>query len=202
MIKYILPLLLLTNIVLSNNYKISGKVFNSTNNKPLIGANVIIENTSQGAATDVDGNFSIKNIAQKKCKIKVQYIGFKTYSEEVLIGDLGNETLNISMQPEVLELETYIVTASRRKERIEDMSTLNYNKMRDILRKLGLNKYFEHIQYINSLFGIKPPVMNEELHETLCVLFIEIQLVISEYKNLVQLCNSDRTIKIHILYGI
>jgi len=120
MIKYILPLLLLTNIVLSNNYKISGKVFNSTNNKPLIGANVIIENTSQGAATDVDGNFSIKNIAQKKCKIKVQYIGFKTYSEEVLIGDSGNETLNISMKPEVLELETYIVTASRRKERIED----------------------------------------------------------------------------------
>jgi hypothetical protein len=47
--------------------------------------------------------------------------------------------------------------------------------MRDILRKLGYNKYFEHIQYINSIFGIKPPIMNEELHETLCVLFIEIQ---------------------------
>ena len=67
------------------------------------------------------------------------------------------------------------IKARIKKERIEDMSTLNYNKMRDILRKLGLNKYFEHIQYINSLFGIKPPVMNEELHETLCVLFIEIQ---------------------------
>jgi hypothetical protein len=61
------------------------------------------------------------------------------------------------------------------KERIKDTTTLNYDKMRDILRKLGLNKYFEHIQYINSLFGIKPPIMNEELHETLCVLFIEIQ---------------------------
>ena len=67
------------------------------------------------------------------------------------------------------------IKARIKKERIQDMSTLNYNKMRDILRKLGLNKYFEHIQYINSLFGIKPPVMNEELHETLCVLFIEIQ---------------------------
>jgi hypothetical protein len=67
------------------------------------------------------------------------------------------------------------IKARIKKERIEDVSTLNYNKMRDILRKLGLNKYFEHIQYINSLFGIKPPVMNEELHETLCVLFIEIQ---------------------------
>ena len=62
-----------------------------------------------------------------------------------------------------------------KKERITDMSLINYDKMREILRKLGLNKYFEHIQYINSLFGIKPPIMNEELHETLCVLFIEIQ---------------------------
>lgn len=62
-----------------------------------------------------------------------------------------------------------------KKERITDMSKINYDKMREILRKLGLNKYFEHIQYINSIFGIKPPIMNEELHETLCVLFIEIQ---------------------------
>lgn len=62
-----------------------------------------------------------------------------------------------------------------KKERIKDTTTLNYDKMRDILRKLGLNKYFEHIQFINSLFGIKPPIMSEELHETLCVLFIEIQ---------------------------
>ena len=61
------------------------------------------------------------------------------------------------------------------KERIKDIKCINYNKMREILRKLGLNKYFEHIQYINSIFGIKPPIMNEELHETLCVLFIEIQ---------------------------
>lgn len=67
------------------------------------------------------------------------------------------------------------IKARIKKERIHDISTIDYNKMRDILRKLGLNKYFEHIQYINSLFGIKPPVMNEELHETLCVLFIEIQ---------------------------
>jgi hypothetical protein len=62
-----------------------------------------------------------------------------------------------------------------KKERITDMSLINYDKMREILRKLGYNKYFEHIQYINSIFGIRPPIMNEELHETLCVLFIEIQ---------------------------
>ena len=67
------------------------------------------------------------------------------------------------------------ISARIKKERIQDIKLINYDKMREILRKLGLNKYFEHIQYINSLFGIKPPIMNEELHETLCVLFIEIQ---------------------------
>jgi len=63
-----------------------------------------------------------------------------------------------------------------KKERIQNLAQeLNYDKMRDILRKLGYNKYFEHIQYINSIFGIRPPIMSEELHETLCILFIEIQ---------------------------
>jgi hypothetical protein len=61
-----------------------------------------------------------------------------------------------------------------KKER-KQLSDMNYLEMRNILSILGYNKYFEHIQYINSILGIKPPVMDEELHETLCVLFIEIQ---------------------------
>lgn len=60
------------------------------------------------------------------------------------------------------------------KER-KQLKDLNYAEMRNILSILGYNKYFEHIQYINSILGIKPPTMSEELHETLCVLFIEIQ---------------------------
>tara|TARA_B110000503_G_scaffold92507_1_gene139500 strand:+ start:811 stop:1950 length:1140 start_codon:yes stop_codon:yes gene_type:complete len=60
------------------------------------------------------------------------------------------------------------------KER-KQLKEVNYAEMRSILSTLGYNKYFEHIQYINSILGIKPPVMDEELHETLCVLFIEIQ---------------------------
>jgi len=66
------------------------------------------------------------------------------------------------------------IRARIKKERIQQCE-LDYDKMREILRKLGYNKYFEHIQYINSLLGIKPPIMSEELHDTLCVLFIEIQ---------------------------
>jgi hypothetical protein len=89
--------------------------------------------------------------------------------KEILSQFQAKETTQIP--EEVIEA----IRARIKKERIEDTSKITYNIMRDILRKLGLNKYFEHIQYINSLFGIKPPIMSEELHETLCVLFIEIQ---------------------------
>jgi Poxvirus Late Transcription Factor VLTF3 like len=89
--------------------------------------------------------------------------------KEILSQFQAKETTRIP--PEVIEnIRQRII-----KERITDMRLINYDKMREILRKLGYNKYFEHIQYINSIFGIKPPIMNEELHETLCVLFIEIQ---------------------------
>lgn len=88
------------------------------------------------------------------------------------------EILSQFQAKETTQIPDEVIEAIRArivKERIKDMSLINYDKMREILRKLGYNKYFEHIQYINSIFGIKPPIMNEELHETLCVLFIEIQ---------------------------
>ena len=88
------------------------------------------------------------------------------------------EILSQFQAKETTQIPDTVIEAIRnriKKERIKDFSEINYDKMREILRKLGFNKYFEHIQYINSIFGIKPPIMNEELHETLCILFIEIQ---------------------------
>ena len=100
--------------------------------------------------------------------------------KEILSQFQAKETTQIS--PEVIEA----IRKRLKKERITDYSVLNYSVMRDILRKLGLNKYFEHIQYINSIFGVKPPIMDDKLTETLCVLFIEIQQPWSLY------CPPDR----------
>ena len=89
------------------------------------------------------------------------------------------EILSQFQAKETTQIPDHVIDDIRlriKKERISNLATeINYDKMREILRKLGYNKYFEHIQYINSIFGIRPPIMNEALHETLCVLFIEIQ---------------------------
>lgn len=88
------------------------------------------------------------------------------------------EILSQFQAKETTQIPDDVIEAIRgriKKERITDLSEITYTKTRDILRKLDYTKYFEHIQYINCKFGIKPPTMSEELIETLCVLFIEIQ---------------------------
>jgi len=72
-----------------------------------------------------------------------------------------------------------------KKERIE-LSTISNEKTKDILKKLGYNKYYEHIPFIKDKLGIKPPIMSPDLEDTLCNLFAELQAPYSKY------CPDDR----------
>jgi hypothetical protein len=63
-----------------------------------------------------------------------------------------------------------------KKEKITDTKTLTYDKMRDILKRLRINKYYEHINYIiNRINGIPTPQFSPELEEKLCTMFRNIQ---------------------------
>jgi hypothetical protein len=61
-----------------------------------------------------------------------------------------------------------------KKERI-GLESITNKKAKDILKKLGYNKYYEHIPFIKDKLGIKPPIMKQSLEETLCSLFMDIQ---------------------------
>jgi hypothetical protein len=63
-----------------------------------------------------------------------------------------------------------------KKERITNMSTLKQTKLREILKKLKLNKYYEHTAHIlNRLNGQNAPVMSRDNEEKLRFMFKEIQ---------------------------
>ena len=60
------------------------------------------------------------------------------------------------------------------KERIRT-EDLTYEKMKDILKNLALNGYYEHINFIRQKFGIAPQRLSNELTETILNLFGELQ---------------------------
>ena len=58
-----------------------------------------------------------------------------------------------------------------------DLTTINYNQIREILKKLKYNKYYEHIPHlINILSGQKAPTLTRPSEEMLRSLFKEIQI--------------------------
>ena len=63
-----------------------------------------------------------------------------------------------------------------KKEKIQDTNKLTYIKMREILKKLKINRYYEHINYIiNRINGVPTPNFSPELEDKLCNMFKEIQ---------------------------
>jgi hypothetical protein len=99
--------------------------------------------------------------------------------KEILAQFQGKETTQIP--PEVIEN----IKLQIKKERIQ-LDQITNLKTKEILKKLGYNKYYEHIPFIKDKLGIKPPVMSQELEETLCNIFIELQAPYSKF------CPDDR----------
>lgn len=63
-----------------------------------------------------------------------------------------------------------------KKEKITDTRTITYAKMREILKRLRINKYYEHINYIiNRINGIPTPQFPPDLEDKLCNMFRDIQ---------------------------
>jgi hypothetical protein len=99
--------------------------------------------------------------------------------KEIIAQFQGKETTQIP--PEVVEN----IKQQIKKERI-DISQITNAKTKEILKKLGYNKYYEHIPFIKDKLGIKPPVMTQEFEETLFNLFMELQAPYSKF------CPDDR----------
>jgi chaperonin cofactor prefoldin/DNA-directed RNA polymerase subunit RPC12/RpoP len=63
-----------------------------------------------------------------------------------------------------------------KKEKITDHKKINYTKMREILKRLRLNKYYEHITFIiRRITDQSTPHFSPELEDKLCSMFKEIQ---------------------------
>ena len=74
-----------------------------------------------------------------------------------------------------------------KKERMDDISQLSTQKLREILKKLKFNKYYEHVPHIiNRLNGVPPPTISREIEEELRRMFKEIQMPFHKF------CPKDR----------
>ncbi len=107
-------LLFAAETVLAQAGRITGNVIDSRDRQPLIGVQVIIQGTTQGTTTDLDGNFRILNVRPGTYTVEFRYVGYQTQViEDVLVRTDLNTELNIRMAEAVIEGEEVIVRAQR-----------------------------------------------------------------------------------------
>lgn len=95
--------------------KISGRVLDAETGEPLIGANIIIEDTDMGASTDEEGYYHIINVPVGTYSVRALYIGYQTVRKTEVRVNVGlTRTLNFELSPSALQADEVVtVTAER-----------------------------------------------------------------------------------------
>ncbi len=94
--------------------KIAGRVTDAGNGDALIGVNVVIDGTTQGTTTDLDGNYIILNVRPGDYSLRFSYIGFSTQLIAGIRVTTGQTTrYDLEMREEVIEGEEIVIQADR-----------------------------------------------------------------------------------------
>ncbi|MGE5499401.1 MAG: carboxypeptidase-like regulatory domain-containing protein, partial [Syntrophothermus sp.] len=112
---YLFLMLLLPALVFAGTKgKIKGKVTDLQSGEPLIGANVVVEGTSQGGSTDVNGEFQIQNLEAGVYTLKSSFIGYQTVtiSNVRVNADLTTE-MNVQLPAEGISVGTITIIAPK-----------------------------------------------------------------------------------------
>jgi hypothetical protein len=116
---YTLFIILITTSTYAQSYSVTGKIIDE-NDDNIIGANVILGNATdslfKAISTDKYGNFKLENVPQGSYKLRVSYIGFKTFSQQIFVrgniglGKITIETDNVQLsEVEIVEQTLTVV---------------------------------------------------------------------------------------------
>ncbi len=95
---------------------LKGKVYDSDTHEELPGASILIQGTSIGASTDINGAYSIPNAPSGEETIIVSYVGYVALTTQVTIGEGQNVVKDFYLTPQAVTTKNVVVTAQARGE--------------------------------------------------------------------------------------
>ena len=108
----------------NNTYQIYGFITDNESGEVLIGANVFIQETGQGMATDINGYYVLSEIELNEVTLVVSYVGYKRF-EQIISFKKPSINLDVSMKVEAIEIFSIDVTA----EEIERLNKIEPSRV-------------------------------------------------------------------------
>ena len=84
--------------------EVTGKVTDAQTGDPLPGVNIVVEGTTIGTTTDMDGNYSIE--ASADAMLIYSFVGYQRQNIEIA----GRQNIDVELTPTVEEMEEVVVT--------------------------------------------------------------------------------------------
>ncbi|MBK7107049.1 MAG: TonB-dependent receptor [Ignavibacteriae bacterium] len=106
--------LLQNNTFSQTTGKIMGSVVDAESGAPLPFANIIIEGTGTGAATDINGQYYILNVSPGKYTLKVQMMGYEAQRvDEVIVSVNRTSNIDFRLKETLIVGQEVVVVADR-----------------------------------------------------------------------------------------
>ncbi len=115
--------------------KIKGTVVDANSGDPLIGANVIIEGTSIGAAANIDGEFVLASMEPGEYTLKISYVGYKNKTVKVTVVSNRATKVNINLSWIAVEGKEVVVTAQAKGQLAAINDQLSSNEIKNVVSK-------------------------------------------------------------------
>ncbi|MCK5456738.1 MAG: carboxypeptidase-like regulatory domain-containing protein, partial [Melioribacteraceae bacterium] len=142
--------------------KIKGNITDADTGEPLIGANIIIQGTSQGAATDLDGNFLILAVNPGVYKLRASMIGYETMIQTQVIVEVDRTIIiDFILKPSDIKSAEVVVTAERDEVRL-DVSASETNLQAEEINTLPFASRVEN--FIGMQSGVTGNLLEGEIN--------------------------------------
>ena len=134
-----------------------GRVIDKETREPLVGASIIIENTSLGIATDINGKFYLPIVPVGKWIVKVTYIGYIQGTREITVAEKSELVEeDIKLSPQALVGEAVVVTAQAKGQMEAINQQLSANKIVNVVSEDKIRELpdFNAAEAIGRLPGV------------------------------------------------
>ncbi len=145
------------NLFSAESFQLQGTISDSISGKPLIGALIIVAGTNNGAVTNINGQFIIKNLAPREYKFIASYIGYNNFAFTKSI--TKDETFDFKMielnyNDQLIKSITtrdVVVSANKRVQAVQDVPISMSVMDSKILTQRGTTRLDNALEYMPGI---------------------------------------------------
>ena len=136
---------------------IRGTLFDDGNGEAIPFANVVLDGTKMGCATDLSGFFLINKIPYGTYTLRVRFMGYEEYTQEVTVNGTRPITMTIRLKPSSQMLQEVVISDSKIEEKrmqtqvsVEKVTAAQIQQMPSIGGQADIAQYMQVLPGVSS----------------------------------------------------